>query len=429
MYFYLSLRTLYEQKRRYAVIALAILLGSALITILSGLAYGAMDTVKSKAARYFAGQLSITGYTKGDQLLSQKDEVIKSLKASGLPLATIAPRTVNYGDANLFFGGEMIVQRRLIGIEFEQEYKELSSMHFSEGSLDSMLGDSGKKGILISLDVARLLKARVGDEISIFLSADSGQYNTATFTLKGIFEETSLFAYVSYLRNEDLNELLVRDKDSASDIAIYGKRGTNYKKLTEAVRTYLSHSFNVFPPLLNAEALGNAVYRSNYEGEYLAVQSLDAKLASIKNLLDAFLILTYFVLAVFTVIVMVGVLNTYRVIVYERTKEIGTLRALGLGKNGVVMLLAAEAMILGIASGTIGYFCGLLGLGALGYLDLSQFPATGFFTEQGRLALYINFRHALVNLAIMSSVVVMAALGPAIKAGRISPAEAMRDVG
>lgn len=428
MQLFLAFRTLVVQKRRYIVIALAIMLGTALITILGGLAYGAMETVKTKAARYFSGQLSITGYTRANQLLSQKDEVIQSLKASGLPIANIAPRTISYRDVKLFFGGESIVLRRMIGIDIAGEYRELSGMHFAEGSLDAMLGEEGKNGIILSMDVARLLKARIGDEVSVFLTTDSDQYNTATMVLKGIFKETSLFAFVAYVRAEDLNSLLMRSKDSATDLAIYSKAGVNYKKLTESTRLYLADKFKVFPALPDKAALNDSVY-SSYEGEYLAVQSLDAKLASIKNLLDAFMLLTYFVLAVFTLIVMVGVLNTYRVIVYERTKEIGTMRAIGMGRPALIWLMLCEALLLGLFSGIMGYVLGFLGLLALGIPDLSHIAASGLFTEQGHLSFFMSFRMSLLNLAVMSAVVVLAALGPVLKAGKISPAEAMRDSG
>lgn len=425
---FLSVRTLVVQRRRYALIAAAVLLGSALITVLSGAAYGAMATIEAKAARYFAGHVSVTGYTNGWQYLGQRQAALESLASSTLPIRTIAPRTIYYRDANLFFGGETVRQRRLAGIEFELERSELGNLAFSEGSLEAMLGEGGVDGILISRTAARLLGARVGDELNLFLTTDSGQYNTATLVLRGVFDEASLFGYVAYMRNEDLNRLLLREPKAATDLALYAQAGVDYTSLAEAVRLRLGESLKVFPSMPTKAALNEATY-AGYEGEHLAVLSLDAHLAQIRDLLDAFLILTYFILAVFAAIVMVGVLNTYRVIVYERTRELGTMRALGLGRPGVVALLLTEAALLGLGAATLGLFLGSLGLRALGLIDLSLVPAAGLFTEQGRLAFYLDGRLAALNVGLMAAAVLAAALGPALRAGRVSPAEAMRDSG
>lgn len=424
----LSLKTLYGNKRRYALIALAVALGSALITLLSGAAYGALGAIEAKAARYFAGHVSITGYNWGWAFLSQRAELLENLAGSGLPIRVAAPRTVYYRDSQLLFGGEYVRQRRLVGIEFEREYDELRGLYFSEGALEAMLGPAGQDGILISRPAARLLGARVGDEVTLFLTTDSGQYNTATLVVRGVFEESSLFGYVSYMRNADLNRLLLREPDAATDLALYAQRGVDHRRLAEAVRVYLSASFKVFPPLPSKAELNAALY-AGYEGEHLAVLSLDAHLAQIRELLDAFLLLTYFVLGVFAAVVMVGVLNTYRVIVYERTRELGTLRALGLGRLGVVGLLAFEALVLGLAAGLAGLAAGAMGFWALGLLDLSGLPAAGLFTERGRLTFYLDARLVAMNLGLLCLAVLAAALGPALRAGRISPAEAMRDAG
>ncbi|HPG87285.1 MAG TPA: ABC transporter permease, partial [Spirochaetales bacterium] len=185
---FLATRNLVLQRKRYALIALAVLLGFSLITVTSGAAYGALETVKSKAARYFAGHVSVTGYYWGAPYMSNPDAVLETLEAADLPVRTVARRTIYYKtDAELFFGGETVRQRRLVGIDFAAERDELANLHFSDGSIDAMLGDDGRDGILISESAASLLGARVGDDVILYLTTDANQYNTATMIVRGVF--------------------------------------------------------------------------------------------------------------------------------------------------------------------------------------------------------------------------------------------------
>lgn len=424
--FFLALRNLVLQRTRYLMIGLAVLTGFALITIISGAAYGAMDTVKAKAARYFSGHVGVTGYINRENGLEDPARVEALLQGAALNIRTISRRTAyNRNDASLFFGGQTVRQRKLVGVSFEIEKAELSNLAFAEGSLEAMLGEAGMDGILISSSAAAILGCRVGDDLNLYLTTDSGQYNTATLIVRGIFSETSLFGYVAYMRNQDLNRLLLRAPDAATDLALYADTGTDVDALAEEVRLLLDAEFDVYPTLKTREDLVAAM-AADRTGQKIAVMTLDANLAQIKSILDAFLVITYFVLGLFVLIVMVGILNTYRVIVYERTREIGTMRALGMSRMSVSALFLYEALGLAVLASLGGLLTGLVALQGLRLVDLGSIPAAGMFTDQGRLSFYLSPRVLLVNLAIMVGGVVTAALGPARKAALVNPADAMR---
>ena len=222
----LALRNLFLQRKRYMMIGVAVLVGFALVTVISGAAYGAMETVKAKAARYFSGHVSVIGLINGTNGLGDPGRVESLLRQADLPIRTISRRTAyNRLDASLFFGGETVRQRKLVGVSFEVERDELSNLAFSQGSIDAMLGEAGRDGILISASAAGIMGCRVGDDINLYLTTDSGQYNTATLVVRGIFSETSLFGYVAYMRNEDLNRLILRAPDAATDLALYADSG------------------------------------------------------------------------------------------------------------------------------------------------------------------------------------------------------------
>ncbi|HAW85461.1 MAG: hypothetical protein A2087_06635 [Spirochaetes bacterium GWD1_61_31] len=424
---FLALRSLFLQRRRYVLMFLAIFIGFMLMTVIHSLTSGMLETVKTKAARYFSGHISLTGYEAGQPSLVDVAGLRTSLLDAGLPLRTIAPRTIYYrSDASLFFAGESIRQRRLLGIDFKLEAAEMANLSFLDGSIQDMV-TAGQDGILISEAAARLLGARVGDDIILYLTTDSGQYNSSTLIIRGIFRETSLFGYVAYMRQQDLNRMLQRPADAATDLALYTRQGVDPEALLERIRPLLITYRRLLPRLPTKASLYEALAVTDWgQGPVLAILTLQAHLNQITIMLDAFWTVTWFILAVFILVVMVGILNTYRVLVYERTREIGTLRALGMQRAAVQALFLVEATVLALLASVTGFLVGSLVLAGLSRFDVSALPGTGLIADRGHLQPFIDWRLTGLTLTMMIGAVVLAASGPARQASRVTPAEALR---
>jgi len=289
-----------------------------------------MSAVKDKTARYFAGHASITAYGNDLAYIQDPNKIISVLQASSLPFRTISSRvSYNYDNAVLLFNGETVRQRKLSGVDFSVESAVFAGLSFMEGSSKIMETDAGEHGILISITAARILGCRVGDNLTLYMTTDSGQYNTAELVVRGIFRETSIFGYIAYMRRTDLNALLLRASDSATDIAVFAKEGIDTEKFSENVRLELSKTFRVFPHF-NSRAERDSELMKGIQVETLSILSPNAQLAQISQLLNALLLIAYLTLSVFSLVVSVGILNTWRVLVYERTREIGAMRAMGM---------------------------------------------------------------------------------------------------
>ncbi|MBQ6905245.1 MAG: FtsX-like permease family protein, partial [Spirochaetia bacterium] len=207
----------------------------------------------------------------------------------------------------------------------------------------------------------------------------------------------------------------------------YTKEGSNIPKITEKLRLEFAKTKDVFPTINTRHDFSE--YRSGNRGndkEVVAVMSVNAQLEQLKSLLDAFLLCTYFVLFIFLVIVMIGILNTYRVIVYERTREIGTMRAIGMQASDVKLIFLYEAAALAVIASAIGFGLGLVTFHFVGLFNLSKVTAAGMFTENGRLQYFIGFRSVALNLFFMMVAVIAAAYRPAKKASLMPPADALR---
>jgi len=108
----------------------------------------------------------------------------------------------------------------------------------------------------------------------------------------------------------------------------------------------------------------------------------------------------------------VSIVNTMTVSVLERTKEIGTMKAVGAKSGDVLLMFLSEAMVTGVLGGAAGAAFGFLLGGAIGgYIDLPvrASPSLGVF---------------VVSFAVATAV--LSGLYPAWRASSLSPVEALR---
>jgi len=111
-----------------------------------------------------------------------------------------------------------------------------------------------------------------------------------------------------------------------------------------------------------------------------------------------------------------GIANTMAMAVFERTREIGILRALGWRHWRVIELVQLEAAALGLAGGVVG-----LAGGWAAQRQLASLPMTAN-KARGR----ISVPHAVLALVIAVAIGLAAGAVPAWRASRLSPVEALR---
>jgi putative ABC transport system permease protein len=137
--------------------------------------------------------------------------------------------------------------------------------------------------------------------------------------------------------------------------------------------------------------------------------------------------MAFIVLLVLLVIIVVGITNTFRMIIAERTREIGTMRAMGMKRRVVRNLFLAEAFFLFLG----GALAGLVGAGLImGVLRLMNF-GTGTFAlmlQQGRMSFALPAAQTIAQLLLVAVLTLLAALFPARAAARLSPAKALASI-
>jgi putative ABC transport system permease protein len=332
----------------------------------------------------------------------------------------VSLRSIYYKtDAQLFFGGATVRQRRVVGLDWAAERDFVGSLNIVSGAYPS---DGDERAALISETAAKRLGARVGDEIMLLVSGTKGR-DTATFVVRGLFRDSSIFGYAAYFTRRAMNEVLSRPADYATDLGLLLRDGRSEDRVAERLRAALAKRVDVFP-VAYSSAQQSAMLDEQWLGKRYLIGTLDAHLSEIKQILDAITAICYALLAAFLAIVLIGIANTYRVVVFQRSAEIGMMRAMGMSKARAMLVFVEEAGLLAAASVLAG-LC--LGVALLFGISLARMPPSmDMFLSHGRIAWALDFYSIAGISVIVCATTLLAAWFPARRAAKIMPMEAMR---
>jgi putative ABC transport system permease protein len=154
-----------------------------------------------------------------------------------------------------------------------------------------------------------------------------------------------------------------------------------------------------------------------------SAQSMQQTISSVMGTLNLFL---GGIAAISLLVGAIGIANTMFMSVMERTRQIGTLKALGTTSSEIMKLFLFESSIIGFIGGLIGIFLGFIASGIISELGIRLMGATG-----GRMSAAAGttvITPELVLFALGFSIVVGALSGiiPARNAAKLQPVEALR---
>jgi putative ABC transport system permease protein len=163
-----------------------------------------------------------------------------------------------------------------------------------------------------------------------------------------------------------------------------------------------------------------------WEGVRYRVTTLNDMLASVKQIVNVLNGVSLGVLVVLFLIIMVGILNTFRMTMYERIREIGTMRAMGMQQPQVRNMFLLEALFLALGGTVAGLALAALAMGVISLFDLGVNSPLFILLRNGHLSFRVPLLQAVRNLAIIAVLTLVAAWLPARTAARLLPAQALR---
>ena len=291
----------------------------------------------------------------------------------------------------------------ILGIDTSREPEIFKALPPSRGTTPGTLQD----GAYIGEPIARTLRLEPGDTVSVLIQTTEGAMNSVDLTVTGVFQKAAPWYDHTFVVPLVSAQRLVDSADGATNVKLRvrgsGRSIEAAKSALEAVVSRVSQGATVE----TAEVAGRF--------SFSIIQANETSLA----------ILSMFLFAAAAV----GIVNAMLMSVHERTREIGTIRALGVRRSGVIGLFVLEGLALGIVAAAIGVTVGSLLVLYWGQTGIRMNTITLAWLAGGDF-LYprLEFLSVLRAAAAIIGLSTLAAIYPARTASALEPREALHRI-
>lgn len=428
-------RNIFRQKKRTFLLAGAIAFGMLVITLINAFTGGLVENIRENIADIFGGHVFITGteYPEGGQIVRRMkpDERLDQLLAEHAPfISSHTKRSEAY--ATFIFGSKRTVDT-VYGVDFVEEDRLLDSLVVSKGSFDRIA--ELNNAIIVTETVGQRLGVEPGETILVKLDTISGQQNVGEFQVEAFVKDQDMFGISSaYAHRAYLNELLgldthefqnlyltIHDLSQAEAVARDFREGLRSDDEIEEEELEVTVSVAGMPitPNDKKEPI------QPWEGTRYRVMGINEIMEPIEQVVGVLDKIALVVFLILLFVTMVGITNTFRMIMIERTREIGTMRAFGMHKKQVKRIFLWEATLvslLGVVTGLV--LSGVL-VFILGRVGITKDPAMQMFLNEGRLSFVISKGSLVLNTVLVIVISLIAAYWPAKAAAKLSPMKAL----
>lgn len=400
-------RNVWRQRRRTLLIAGAMGVMMALLVFYDGMIGGFEQAIYGNAIQLLGGNIQVHAPGYGDALgnkpllpLADPDAVVRAAEAR--PEVVAASKRIVTGGLVTNREGAFAVS--IIGIETEKEAKITPvAENITKGRY--LNPDDGDM-IVIGQGLATAMGIGVGDRITMVGSSKNEQNRQRTMMVVGIYDVgvpsvEKAMIYMSLAEAQSLFGLNGQVTEVVVSLKQIGQEPAVVNAINDSAPGYEVDTWeNSFPELKQTMEMKTGVMG------YMGVFMLS--------------------------IAAIGILNLLMMAVFERTREIGIIGALGLKPREITFLFLLEGTLIGVMGAVIGAVLGTTvnGIFSVVGLDYSQFANLTEYTALISGSIYTQvvplkvLQHAL-TVAVIAA---LAALYPAIQASHHEPAEALHYV-
>jgi len=415
----------------------AIAFGIMVVTLINGFAGSFVDNVGENFSQLLAGHIFVEGVektgTREVRVIRDDDVLTHTLEEQQIPTRFISRRS-NF-DAEIVFQGNTIRQN-IVGADWTREEFLRERLNLVEGSFDELTTENElgqRQGLILSKGIADRLRAQVGDTLTLRMRTVNGQQNIGDFRLVAISYDPGLFGSLSgYADLAYVNQLIGLQPGEYQTLGIFVDSISQIDTYFEPYYQTLENRVQVFPRNQGeegqnqVEALFRAAEEDNWEGVRYRLYTLNDVLEQVQQIVDLLNNASLIILLVLFFIIMVGITNTFRMIMIERVKEIGTVRALGMQRHDVMVLFLLEAFFLALGGALLGLALAGITMFILGLINLGLDSAIYILLKNGYLTFLLSPWQVLLNFSVVIGLTLAAAYVPSRKAAYLSPVDALR---
>ena len=398
--FKMALRDLGRNRRRSFFSALALGMGLALLLLIAAVIAGEMRGSMETAIRLQSGHLQVRAETYDEDKTSlawedliENPEQVAAQVASLEPVQAATPRLYASGIAVL---GKESAAVRIVGVDAASE----ANAPYRDGLVGGeFVKADDRNGILVGQSLANKHGLRAGESFNLMVNTSNGDVDEQPFVIRGVYStRTPVLDEVTVIMPLAKAQAFAQAGNRASTIFILLKDRDRTRDVVEALQT--------------------ARYR------ILTYEQMNDILVQTEALAGGYMIVIYLIVLAITATVIV---NTLIMAVFERTREIGILSAIGMRGRRIMAMFFAESSLLAVGGIAIGLVLGglLVAYASTVGFYIGDFGATDIPLGDTIYA-YLTLGDALTLTVLAFVVTLLAALYPALLAARMEPVEALR---
>ncbi|HTP11474.1 MAG TPA: FtsX-like permease family protein [Anaerolineae bacterium] len=406
--FKLAWRNMWRNWRRTMIALVAIVLGLILLLLFDGIIRGSDQAIFGNAVRVYGGNLQVhaPGYRdKAARLpmlpLDDPAAVVQAAKA--LPDVQAVSERINTAGIIINHGTSVPVMITALQPDVEAPIS-LQAENVSQGRF--LKADDGD-AIFIGKALADRLGVGVGDNVTLLGRSKNESMRQHNFNVVGIYD----------LHTPD------------------AEKGTVFIPLADAQTLYNLRDQVTEVPIFLKQIGGEAAVMTALQNQLpnYEIDSWQTLKGDLKETLDAKFAYTSFFGIVVIVIASIGILNLMLMAVFERTREMGVLAALGMKGRRIMSLFLLEGSLIGVVGAIIGSAFGLLFIALMGSAGLDFSKMTSGMGEvgvlmSGKIYPTITVGDLVIRFIIVVIIAMLASLYPAWQASRKEPAKALHHV-
>lgn len=426
--------------RRVALLGTALMLVTCLLVLLLSLSAGLSDSLIRAATTISSGHVNVAGFFKpapGDcaPLVSEAPGVAALAEAkSGATAARSRMRgwgkvisdtgSLWAGFTGVDIDAEPELVERLVLAE-EREYKDGGRAEVL-GSMDAL---GQRDTALLFVDQAKRLEVGVGDLLTIRTETMRGLSNTLDVTVGAIARDLGMISNWSvFLPNASLRKIYQLREDTTGAFQLYYDDIAEADAAAERLRAaFAEGGYRVMEPDPQPFWMKmERVVGEDWTGQKIDVTVWSDEVSYLTWAVNAVDSVSFLLIAILAGLIAIGIMNALWIAVRERTREVGTLRAIGMGGGQILLMFLGEALILGLVATTAG---ALLGAGIAAGIDAANIPipvdAMRYILMSDTVHLVNVPERVVVAVVALTLMTGLSALGPSLRAARLRPITAL----
>lgn len=414
--FRLAIRNMFRNKRRTVLTFFAIISGMASLIVFGGFVSYTYWGLREVTIHPQLGHIQIyhEGYSNEGMVNPYQNLLcdFPKLESEVRSLPEVRAVTARLEFGGLISNGDYTLSCLATGIIPEREEALMRFETLSEGERKAMgfetliagshLTSSQNPGAVLGKELSRALNAKVGDFLTLLTTTTTGMINAMDVEVVGIVSTSAKEYDRVFVRVPLSVAQTLLNTDCVQKAIVLLDRTENTDVVAEALRDRFKSKG--MPLELKTWYDLADFYRA-------VVRMYDGMFGVVK--------------VIIVVLFLFGIANTMTMSVFERVREIGTLRAIGTKKSGIVKLFLYEGFLLGLVGGILGVIVGLITAKLINFFGGFYMPPPPGMSQGYQAFIFIEpqiLLYAFVSTLVVST---LSSLYPAWKATSLKIVEAL----